>query len=287
MHIIVGSTGHIGSEVVRHLYGREDFLALTHSEENKQKLEHSGVKAIVVDVRDTDLLNQTFSEGTSAFILNPPGDITGDMVQDELRTADSMIEAITHSGLKKIVMESTQGAQLGEGIGDFGVLFHLEKGIQHSGIPTFITRAAYYMSNWDGQLENAKNGFIESVFPEDFKLPMVSPKDLGIFNAEKLMTEFTGFHIVDFSGPEEYSSYDVAQALSEELGYKVEVRVIPSEDWIDYFMRMGFSEIAAESFAKMTKITLNHEFVNSGEEKRGKTTLKEYIRELVQRDKIQ
>lgn len=283
MHVVLGATGHVGSAVLKKLIeAGEQVLAITHSPDHGSDLRSLGAEVALADIHDVEMLTQALMRGHSAFILNPPGQISADSVSQELNSAHAIIKAVNNSGLKKIVLESTQGAQLGRAIGDLGVLYELEQGLRNTGIPMSVTRAGFYMSNWDSQLNNARAGRIESLFPADFRMPMAAPEDLGAFNAEKMLRplELT-FELHDFSGPVDYSAQDVARAFAKALGHPVDIDVIPQNKWIEYFEEQGFSSVSAKSYAHMSEIAFYKEYQVAKHPVRGSTTIDAYIERLV------
>lgn len=282
MYIILGGTGNVGSSVAETLLEKgEDVTVISHSADKVSEWEQKGAKVEILDVLETDKLREIFKTGKRAFLLNPPGDISNDNVTGEKRTVASILTALENSGIEKVVAESTYGAQKGDGIGDLGVLFEFEEGLRKMDIPADIIRAAYYMSNWEMSLETAKNeGIVHIFYPPNFKLPMVSPKDIGQIAARLLAEDSDGVKINYVEGPKEYSSADVAEAFGKALGKTVEAVQTPREKWFETLKQTGFSDIAARSMVKMTEVTLE------GPEKaelpmRGATTLDEYIAELV------
>ena len=282
MYIILGGTGNVGSSVAESLLEKgEDVTVVSHDSKKVSEWEQKGAKVEVVDVIDTDKLREVFKTGKRAFLLNPPGDIAKDNVTEEKRTVASILNALENSGIEKVVAESTYGAQKGEGIGDLGVLFELEEGLRKMNIAADIIRAAYYMSNWEMSLESAKKeGVVHTLYPPDFKLPMVSPKDIGRIAARFLAEDSDGVKIHYVEGPEEYSSADVAAAFGKALGKSVEAVQTPPEKWLETLKQAGFSDIAAASMVKMTEITL--EAAERPESPvRGATTIDEYIESLV------
>ena len=286
MYIILGGTGNVGSSVAETLLEKgEDVTVVSHDPKKVSEWEEKGAKVEIVDVLETDKLREVFKKGKRAFLLNPPGDISGDNVAEEKRTVASILNALKNSGLEKVVAESTYGAQKGDGIGDLGVLFEFEEGLRKINIPVDVIRAAYYMSNWEMSLESAKNeGVAHTFYPPNFKLPMVSPKDIGRIAADFLTEDSEGFRLHYVEGPQIYSSNDVAEAFGKALNKKVETVQIPSEKWIETMKQTGFSDIAARSMAKMTEITI--EAVEMPKSPiRGETTLDEYIANLVSENK--
>ena len=112
-------------------------------------------------------------------------------------------------------------------------------------------------------------------------LPMVAPRDVGEFAADRLLSPVGDVGVRYVEGPERYSSSDVAQAFAEALGRKVEVIVIPRGSFRDAFREQGFSRAAANSYARMTEVCLDHGFDIDEDPLRGATTLQAYVATLV------
>ncbi|WP_240233293.1 hypothetical protein [Devosia lacusdianchii] len=135
------------------------------------------------------------------------------------------------SGLEKVVLASTYGAQEGDGIGDLSVLYKLERLVEASGIPTAINRAAYYFTNLNMLLEPAKEGWLPTAFPDDLEIPMVAPSDLGAAAARRLMGPVDDVGIQYVQGPERYTFTDVAGAFPTSVGKPVAVQTTPRDEW--------------------------------------------------------
>jgi uncharacterized protein YbjT (DUF2867 family) len=158
----------------------------------------------------------------------------------------------------------------------------MEQALAARSIPASVIRAAYYMSNWDMAVDTARNdGVIQSMIPADFALPMVAPRDIAQV-AAGLMTapaQQTGLYYVE--GPQLYSPSDVAAAFAAALNRPVEAAVTPREQWIQAFRALGFSEQAAESYARMTAVTVDRQYSPPDAPVRGSTSLQSYIAALV------
>ncbi|GAB3711132.1 NAD(P)H-binding protein [Spirosoma flavus] len=284
MYIILGATGHVGSAVAQSLLDKgEPVTVITHDAKKREAWQQKGAAVAVVNVYDTESLRTIFQQGKRLFVLNPPAPITTDTAEEERRSVQSILAALTDSGLEKIVAESVYAAQPGDRIGDLGVLYELEQGLLKTGIPTSIIRAAYYMSNWDMALATAQQaGQVHTLYPPAFKLPMVAPQDLGAVGARLLQepVEQTGLHYVE--GPERYSSAEVAAAFGVALGKEVKAVETPREAWVSSLQQMGFSGPAAKSMAAMTAITLAQAYELPDDPIRGGITLQMYISALVE-----
>ena len=283
MYIILGATGHVGSAVAEALLSKgESVTIITRDAGKSEKWKQKGAAVAVADVHDVEALRRIFSTGKRLFLLNPPASPDKDTVAEEKKSLASIIAAVAGSDFEKIVAESTYGAHDGDGVGDLGVLYEMEQKLAETRISHSVIRGAYYMSNWDWFLKIAKEeGKIYSLYPADFKIPMVAPEDLGQFAAQLLTEpiERTGLYYVE--GPEMYAPADVANAFSEALGRPVETVVIPRTEWISYLKNSGFSQKAAEAMAAMTDVTLDQKFEVSDSPIRGNVTLRAYIAGLV------
>ncbi|RZJ64455.1 MAG: NAD-dependent epimerase/dehydratase family protein [Flavobacterium sp.] len=281
MIIVLGATGHIGSQVIKLLSQKDDqVIGITHDEKNRFQIESSGAEAAVADVNDVEQLTKVFERGDVLYFLNPPGDISKDPSAEEKDFVAKIIEAIKKSGIKKVVAESTYGAQSGEKLGNLGVLYEMEKALEKLDTDMTIIRGAYYFTNWEMSLESAKTeGKIYSMYPPDFKLPMVDPKDIAEFATQKL-TSNTNEKLNFIEGPQQYSPNDVAAAFSIALRKPVEAVEIKREGWQDFLTNAGFSAVAAESMINMTQLTLDAEF-ESENANRGTTNLEEYVAALL------
>jgi uncharacterized protein YbjT (DUF2867 family) len=283
MYVIMGGTGRVGSATAAALLARgEQVTIVTHDANRAGAWLREGAEIVEANVNEVASLRAAFRRGRRAFLLNPNADPSADTDAVERRTVANILSALDGSGLEKVVAASTAGAQPGDRIGDLNVLWELEKGLRRQPIPAAINRGAYYMSNWDGQLDAVrKTGTLQTMYPADLLIPMVAPRDLGEIAAQRLVstTDDTGIRYV--GGPRRYSSADVAKAFSRALGAPVGIDVIPRDEWKEAFQGLGFSEAAADSYARMTAVSLDGGFDMPDDALRGATTLEAYIRDLL------
>lgn len=288
MHIILGGTGHVGSALAEALLVRGEAVTIvTRDADKAQQWRGKGAATAVIDMRDVDALRQVFRGGRRLFLLNPPAAPSTDTDREEKNSLSVILTALEGSGIEKVVAESTYGAQPVERCGDLGILYDMERALAAQPIPASIIRAAYYMSNWDAALATAKSaGVVQTMYPADFLLPMVAPRDLGRV-ACRLLTEpaeSTGLHHVE--GPRKYSADNVAAAFSTVLQQPVRVVVIPREQWVEAFEALGFSNAAAQSYARMTAVTLDEDYQLPDMPVRGEITLQEYVAGLVRGSEV-
>jgi uncharacterized protein YbjT (DUF2867 family) len=285
MHILLGGTGHVGSAAAQRLLEMgEPVTIVSRNDAARDEWQQRGARFAVADVLDTQALREVLRQGSRAFLLNPNADPATDTDAQEKRTVAAILETLQGSGLEQVVAESTMGAQPGERLGDLNVLYEFEQGLRRQPIPASIIRAAYYMSNWDMSLDAVKEtGKLQTMLPADLAIPMVAPQDLGEA-AARLLTAPRGEHGLHYvEGPHRYSANDVADAFARALGRPVAVAVTPRHQWIAAYRKMGFSEAAADSYARMTAISVDSGFEVHEATERGKVTLAAYVEALVHR----
>ena len=240
MVVVLGASGHIGNALVTLLLEQgQQVLALTRDSQKAEQFQKRGSEAAIVDSHDADGLRSVFQNADRAFLLNPPAPVSMDTDKEERRTAGAILEALHGASLEKVVLQSTYGAQPGDRIGDLSVLFEFEQGLRRQSIPVSVLRAAYYMSNWDLMVTSARQGRLPTMFPADFRLPMVAPHDIAVVAAELLTAPPEPFAIHDVEGPDEYTPADVAKAFSAALQRNVDLEVIPRETWEQTGIRLN------------------------------------------------
>ncbi|SCB23048.1 Uncharacterized conserved protein YbjT, contains NAD(P)-binding and DUF2867 domains [Bradyrhizobium shewense] len=282
MFIVIGANGRVGSAVASTLLSAgRPVTAVLHSSDNDADWRKRGAQTAVVDVRNTEALRAVFRTGTRAFLLNPNADVSTDTDREEHATVRSIVAAVDGSGLEKVVAASTYGAQPGERCGDLNILYDFEQALAARSTPATIQRGAYYMSNWDEMLGAAKRGVLPTIIPGDMKIPMVAPADLGKAAARHLLERPCDHDVHYVEGPERYSPQDVADVFAAALGNPVKVEVLPRDQWIAAYRKLGFSAAAAESYARMTAVSVDSGFAMSAPFERGRTTLEDYIGALV------
>jgi uncharacterized protein YbjT (DUF2867 family) len=286
MHVVLGATGHVGSALVDALLTHgEPVTMVVRNRAKARSFEARGARIEIADVYDVDALRRAYRLGERLFMLNPPADPSTNTQAQERQTMANMLRALQGSGIKKVVAQSTFGARPGEQIGDLNVLYEMEQGLERSGVPFSVIRAAYYMSNWDAWLDLARNeGIVRTFCPADLKIPMVAPKDLGEAAARLMMAPIEQTERVLVEGPMRYTSEDVAIAFAAALHRQVTVEVIPESDWEGTFKALGFSDQAAMSYSNMTRTLFESDFPPADKTLHGKVSLNDYISDLVDKE---
>lgn len=278
MYIIIGGTGHVGSQMARALLDAgEPVTIVTRDARRARGWRAAGAALAQADIRDVEALRAVLRRGRRAFLLNPPAAPDTDTDAEERANLAALIAALDGSGLEMVVAQSTWGARPGTACGDLTVLWGMEQALSAQPIPARIIRAAWHMSNWDGSIADARErGRIETPLPADLPLPMVAPADIGAACAAALRGP-VGRSLDWIEGPARVSPAEVAAALARLLGRGVVADAVHRDGWIDWFRGAGFSEPAARSYACMTAVTADRAWEEPEAPIRGTTTIAAYL----------
>lgn len=124
MFVVLGATGHIGSELAKNLLrsGR-DVTVITRSEKRAENLVELGTRLTEINISDCRLLHEVLKQASGVYILNPPANPVHDVDVEERRTIAAITRALENTNLEKVSVQSTYGAQEGDHIKDLGSLY--------------------------------------------------------------------------------------------------------------------------------------------------------------------
>lgn len=88
-----------------------------------------------------------------------------------------------------------------------------------------------------------------------------------------------------FEGPKWYFPVLVAVAFARARGKAIELQVNPQDEWVAIYRKLGFSEPAAQSHPKITKVSVEGGFTMTADPMLDSTTLQDYIDALAARSK--
>jgi uncharacterized protein YbjT (DUF2867 family) len=280
MNIIVGASGNVGSSLVKEL--SEKNLPVRAVVRNAEKVTEKGVDVRIADLFSSDQLIAAFDGGTSVFLITPENPMSHDIIRETKLITDNYKKAIQKTGIRKIVALSSGGAHVNGNTGNLLMSRILEQTCDDVDGEKIIIRPSYYYSNWLAYLEAIKqSNVLPTFFPEELKIDMNSPIDVGKFIAG-VMTSNTSSEdkkVFELAGPQKYSSSEVAQTFSKLLNKNIATQTMPRDQWRETLISVGFTENTASNLSDMTEAVINGTAVLENEDKavRLKTTLYEYL----------
>ncbi|KAF9873073.1 cytochrome P450 [Colletotrichum karsti] len=182
-------------------------------------------------------------EGSDAVLYVPPPVWDGtDLTEFSKRTANYVAAALKKaSSVKRLVIQSALGAQHDpDKIGTLKLNNITDNILKDAAPEVVIVRPGYYFHVWSQALKTMQEDppRFESPFsPADFKMPMLSTKDIGEYCAKTLLADRIdpSKRDVRLFGPRHYSPLDVKEALEQVTGKKGELVVIPKDGLAGYW----------------------------------------------------
>jgi uncharacterized protein YbjT (DUF2867 family) len=177
--LVAGSTGTIGSKVVRHLAEQG---AQVHAlvRDVKKATFPPGVKAVKGDMTDVDSIRSALKDIDTLFLLNA-------VVSDELTQALVTLDLAREAGIQRLVYFSVFNGALFPDVPHFVGKHAVERVIYEKGIAATVLRPSYFFQN-DARLKEAimDNG----VYPMpigDIGIAMVDARDIAEITANELL----------------------------------------------------------------------------------------------------
>jgi uncharacterized protein YbjT (DUF2867 family) len=254
MIAIVGATGNIGSKVAEILLSSGKAVrAIARSADKLEHLKAKGAEIAIGDSADANFLSKAF-EGVEAVLLMIPSKLDAVDIkkyQDELGIAQ--VEAVKNSGVKNVVLISSQGGHTEEKTGIVAGLARQE--VRLNALPDDVNvlslRPTFFMENTFNSIGLIKNMNINgSSVKADTKQAMIATQDIAKVAAEKLSSlDFKGKTHQDLLGDREYTMKEATEILGKAIG-KPELPYVEFsyEDEKKALMQYGFSESVADAF---------------------------------------
>jgi uncharacterized protein YbjT (DUF2867 family) len=195
-------------------------------------------------------------------------------------------EAIAATGVAKVVMLSSVGADYPTGNGPIAAIHNIEQLYNAlPGTPVTFLRAGYFYLNLYNDIPVIKAaGTMLGNFPPSTLMPMVHPEDIALIAAEELQTPSTGKK-VRYAVSDIKTAGEVAQIIGNAIG-KADLpwTEITDEQYLHGLEQAGLpKEIAAlytEMGGGLREGKLSGDFVKSGSPVDGRIRLSDFARDF-------
>lgn len=233
MIVVTGSTGTIGSELVRLLAAaRAETRAIYHQREGGGRLAH--VTFYRADLADAGQAEAALAGAASLFLLtgNEPG---------FLRVQLNVVETAQRRGVRHLVKLSALGASDHSKSGIGRDHWAVEQAIQRSGVPWTMLRPHAFMQNWLKDVAasvRTDNAIYAPI--GDGRVPFIDTRDIAAVAAEVLLHPDT--HIGKkyvLTGGAAVGYADLAAELTKATGRAIAYRPITMEDARARLTRLG------------------------------------------------
>ncbi len=289
--VITGSLGHISKPLAEQLVQEGHAVTVISSNPKKQKdIEALGANAAIGSLEDVDFLVTGFTGADAIYCMIPPNnyfDQNLDLVGYYRRLGNNYAQAISQSGVKRVVNLSTIGGHLEKGSGILRGAHDVQIILDELPEDISIThmRPTSFFYNLYGYTDMIKNqGCIMANYGTETKIPWVSPLDIADAVAEEITTPFAGRKI-RYVASEELTGEETATILGAAMG-KPDLKWIlaTNEQTLNGLVTAGMNKQIAsglvEMYASLQSGLLSESYFRNKPAVMGKVKLKHFAIEF-------
>ena len=262
--LVIGSTGAVGSEVVKQLASISpssgdniSIGAAVHSRNKTdpfKQFDHKGIEIVDLDYTKPETLAGALNKVDKLFLQTLP-------VPDIADITSNLVKEAKKNDVKHIVKLSAMGADSEPRSTILRLHGEEEKIIEQSGIPYTFLRPPAFMQNFTTQFGytiKTQNAFY--VPAGDAKMSFVDTRDIAAV-VSKILTNKNGVSrqyvnkAYDITGRDALSYSQVAQILSNEVGKKISYVDVTEEDARKGMKQMGADDWFIDVMLELFRIT--------------------------------
>ncbi|MBS1510741.1 MAG: NAD(P)H-binding protein [Bacteroidetes bacterium] len=257
-YVITGGAGHISKPLAEKLLNAgHEVTVVGRNAANLEALVTQGAKAVVGSVEDEAFVQAAFAGADAVYATIPPNFAADNFRHYQNVVARNYTHAIVANNIKHVVVLSSIGAHLGNGVGPVDGIADFETLLkEHPQVNVKALRPSYFMYNLFSMIPLIKNANITggNFGGGDQKVVLVHTSDIANAAAEELLPlSFTGFSVRYIAGDEKTGT-EIATALGNAIG-KPELPWIEftDEQTLEGMRQAGLKETMAEAYTTMGK----------------------------------
>jgi len=262
--VVTGSLGYVGKPVAAQLIAKGHLVTVVSSNAAKQQdIEALGATAAIGSMDDADFLTQTFTGADAVYCMLAPygnfmdqGNTAEKIIASAGKIADSYVQAIERSGVKRVVYLSSIGAEMGSEAGL--IIVHHNAEITLGKLPADVSisfmRPSGFYKNLFAFLPGIKSqGIIAARYGGDDKNVFVSNIDIAEAIVEELESHETG-RKVRYIASDIKTCNEAATILGEAIGRPdLKWISITDEQQLNAYKSFGMNESIAGQFVVMNR----------------------------------
>ncbi|SCL71008.1 Uncharacterized conserved protein YbjT, contains NAD(P)-binding and DUF2867 domains [Micromonospora citrea] len=246
-------SGNVGRHVVRDLV-RAGIRprVLGHRPESLSPALRDHVDLRVVDLADEAAVEESI-RGVEALFVTVPAVMSEDPLADYARFGASIAAAVTRSGVARVVLQSSVGAELRHGAGEIDGLARVEELLDGTGAAVLHLRCGFFFSNLLPQIDQLRAGEVPVVLPTDQPMAWVAPTDIArVATSWLLRADWSGRHVQGVHGPEDLSWDEALAVVGRATGHSVRARRVTDEEMRAMLAGAGMSAKQVEAVLGMS-----------------------------------
>jgi uncharacterized protein YbjT (DUF2867 family) len=222
MITVLGATGKTGRAATEQLLAKGvQVQAVARSAGKLGELEKKGARTAAVDIDDPAALTAALRGSDAVYALIPSDYHRPDLLGQYARTAGSIVRAVSASGVRRVALLSSLGAELSSGTGPIAGLHAAEEQFKTlSGVDLLLLRGGYFYQNHLGSLGLIKSqGVNGSAIAPDTLMGTIEARDIGVIAADALASaDFSGVTVRELRGPKDLTMTEATRILGTAIG---------------------------------------------------------------------
>ncbi len=247
-------TGNVGAHLVRLLIQAGERPTILARDPNTLAADvREASDLFEVDQGDVDAVVRATRGVETVYWVNPPTD-DDDPVAGYTRMGRSGATAVTANNIRRVVFQSSAGAEARRGFGEIDGLGATEELFNATGADVCHLRCGYFYSNLLMDADAIAAGELTTTLPLDLRFPWVAPADIAVVAAMRLLSPvWAGRTTQGVHGPADLSFADVARILSQVPGTTVTARQVSENEVAAGLRSFGFSEMQIDGILGMAR----------------------------------
>ncbi|MFH7017487.1 NAD(P)H-binding protein [Flavobacterium sp. FlaQc-47] len=286
---ITGSLGNISKPLAQDLVQNGHEVTVISSSNDKQaEIETLGASATIGSVEDVAFLTQAFTGADAVYCMIPRAnyfDPNLDLDAFTRTIGNNYAEAITKSGVKRVVFLSSIGAHLEKNSGIIQRYNEIEAVLNLLDVSITFMRPTSFFYNLLAYIPLIKSqGIIAANYGADRMIPWVSPNDIALAIADEIVTPLDGKK-VRYVSSEELTGHETAQILGNAIG-KPDLKWVLTTDeetlngLVNVGMQPKIAEGLVEMYAGLYNGLLAADYIKNKPAVMGQTKLADYAKEF-------
>lgn len=194
----VGSLGNIAKPLVKKLIaaGHEVTVISTHSD-RQLEIEALGAKAALGSISDAAFLTEAFTGADAVYTMMPPAMGASNMIQNIADAGKAYAKAIKATGVPRVVMLSSVGADAPEGTGPVQGVHRVEQLLKElEGLNVTVLKSGFFYLNFLREIPSIKNrNIFGNNYDGDIPLALTHSEDLAEAIFEALQARGNGYEL--------------------------------------------------------------------------------------------
>lgn len=245
--------GHVGQHVTSMLIraGVRPLLLARSPEKVPQEVQ-ANADVVVADSTDPEQVTDA-TRGVDAIYWVDPSVMSPDPLADYHLATQALTKAVTTNGIARVVFQSSVGAEKRHGVGEIDGLAGTEVALDALGVDVTHLRCGYFFTNLLLDIDAVRQGRLTTVLPPDQPMSWVAPRDIAeVAGLTLLNTDWHGRWVHAVHGPRDLSWRQVAEALTEQIGYVVDVEQIDDAAMRRKYLAAGMPPRMADAVLAMS-----------------------------------